>query len=111
MEATILLYNSPLIIISSVAIFDFFINMDIRCVYISRIVHVFTIYLSNDHLMIRRYFWKKVLHCDSIAGSNFMILHWPGCTIGFMMSVILLDYIGNKLIKFIGKYGRGSDRK
>ena len=40
-----------------------------------------------------------------------MILHWLGCTIGFMMSGILLDYIGNKLIKFIGNHGRGSDRK
>lgn len=112
MEATILLYNSPLIIISSVAMFDFFINMDIRCTFISRIApHVFTIYLINDHPMIRRYFWKEVLHCDSIAGSNFMILHWLGCTIGFMMSGILLDYIGNKLIKYIGNHGRGSDRK
>lgn len=84
----------------------------IRCTFISRIApHVFTIYLINDHPMIRRYFWKEVLHCDSIAGSNFMILHWLGCTIGFMMSGILLDYIGNKLIKYIGNHGRGSDRK
>lgn len=111
MEATILLYNSPLIIISSVAMFDFFINMDIRCTFISRIApHVFTIYLINDHPMVRRYFYNNVLHCDTMAGSKFMIVHWIVCTIGFMVSGIVIDYIGNKIIRTIGKYWRGGDR-
>ena len=94
-ESTILLYNSPLIIIASLGLFNFFLNLNVKFRMFSLIApHVFTVYLLNDHPMMRSYFWDLILKRDAFSRNYFMILHYIVCVIAYVIVGVSIDIIG-----------------
>lgn len=101
-EARVLLYNSPFIILASLGMFCFFCSINVNNRLFSKIApHVLTIYLINDQPEIREYFWSNVLHCSNAAGSNMMVIHYILCLFGFVIVGLLSDYLICNFIKWI----------
>lgn len=104
-ESTIVLYNSPLVIISAIALFNFFLHINLSSQWILKTSpHVLTVYLINDHPIMRQYFWNRVLHCDIVCGSNLMIIHFVITVLGYMVIGILVDYSGCQIALIIRNY-------
>ena len=103
-DSIAVLYNSPLIIMASVGFFCFFKQLNVRSNFITSIApFVLGIYLINDHPFMRMYFWEDVLHCSNYYNSNFMLLHYIICLLGFTVVGIVVDYALSKLIEIVSK--------
>lgn len=97
-DALALLYNSPLIILASIGFFGFFRKLSFKSSKITSIApYVLGIYLVNDHPFMRKYFWEDVLHCSAFYDSNWMLLHFFICLIGFVIVGVITDFVLTKI--------------
>lgn len=93
-SSTFMVYNSPLIIIASIAFFLIF--RDVRCniKWVTKVSpHVLAIYLLNDHSLMRIYWWEKVFRCGNYYNSPFMIFHCLFSVMIFAAVGLLVDYV------------------
>lgn len=93
-DAVAIYYNSPLIVAASVGMFAFFADWRCNWIWPSRVApYLLAVYLINDHPIMQANFYEKVLHCSRYYSSNFMIVHWLACVIGFTAIGITIDFI------------------
>lgn len=101
-DATFIFYNSPFIVIAAVGILCFFKNLNFTSKFITGIApYILGIYLFNDHPLMRNYIWENVLHCSDYYTSNFMLVHYFICIIGFTIIGIVLDWVVSKCITIL----------
>lgn len=101
-DAASLYYNSPLIVLASIAFMNIFLSYKLKGVWVSKISsHVLAIYLINDHPIVREYVWEKILCCNNFYNSNFMIIHWIFCVIMFTVLGIGFDCLISKINKLV----------
>lgn len=97
-------YNSPFIVIASVAFFGFVTSLNVKWKFFSTIApFVLAIYLINDHPLMQQHFWKEVLHCENYCSSLMILPHYLICLIGFVVSGIAIDYLLSKVITYVSR--------
>lgn len=94
-NAKIMYYNSPLCITAAIGLLSFFKSLKVESAAISKVApFVLGIYLINDHPVVRDHVWKEVLHCPNYYNSPYMVFHYLGCLIGF----VLLGFVVDRLV-------------
>lgn len=103
-DANLIMYNSPLIVAAAIALLCFFKKLKLSSRIITGIApFVLGIYLFNDHPLMRDYVYEDILHCSEYYSSNFMLVHYFICIVGFTIIGLVLDFIVSKIITFITK--------
>ncbi len=82
---TIADYNSPLMVIESVAFFMFFLNLKVNVKFSILAPYIFGIYLLNDNQYARDFLWKTLFKCDKFYRSPLLPLHYFGVVVCFML--------------------------
>ena len=99
---TIADYNSILMIVQFVALFMFFLNLNISKIRFSKLApYVFGVYLLNDNQYAREFLWHKVFHTDEYYASPMMPVHFLVSTIAFLMVAMAVEYLRINLWKMI----------
>ena len=101
-NAKIMYYNSPLCITAAIGLLSFFRSLKIESVTISKVApFVLGIYLINDHPIVREHVWKEVLHCPDYYNSPYMVLHYLGSLIGFVLLGFFIDRLVSAFLQKI----------
>ncbi len=109
-------YNSPLMIIQSVAVFMFFMQLKVKFKFSKLAPYVFGVYLLNDNNYARSFLWHTVFRTQNYYTSALLPLHLIGVTVGFLVIGILIEYARINSWKFIvkkykkRKTNQGSDK-
>lgn len=75
------MYNSPTILLASIALFIFFLNLKINSDKIKNLIQYIApstlgVYLIHEHPLIRSQLWYHWIHVKSLASSPYFILHF-----------------------------------
>lgn len=93
-------YNSPLMVIQSIAFFLFFKSLKIEKVSFSKISpYIFGVYLLNDNSYAREFLWQKVFYCRNFYESYFLPLHFIVTVILFLVIALIIEYLRINLWK------------
>ncbi len=96
-------YNSLLMIIQSVALFMFFLNLRVKY-NVSRFApYIFGIYLINDNQYARAFLWKDIFKCDAFYSSRMLPIHYLATVIVFMIVAFSIEWIRINTWKIIIK--------
>ena len=91
---TIADYNSPLMVLQSVAFFLFFMNIKIKKVHFSKISpYIFGVYLLNDNAYAREFLWQKIFHCQDFYSSYLLPLHFIITVFIFVVIALTIEYL------------------
>ena len=110
-------YNSPIVLLASVALFLFFSNTVVSSLWLIRLINFFApltfgVYLIHEHFLIRDLLWKNWLNVPAFHNSNYFFLH-------YIISVVIVFVIcaiiekGRQKIFSVGEsiYQRISNKK
>ena len=98
-------YNTITVLIASIALFEYFVDVSIDSTIISKsIVKISSltlgVYLIHEQLILRKFLWKNIIPCQAIANNNLFILWSAAIILGVFAVCILLEqirmYITNK---------------
>ncbi|MCD7791359.1 MAG: acyltransferase [Bacteroides thetaiotaomicron] len=90
---TIADYNSIIMIIQSVALFVFFLQIKVRTFRFSRVApYVFGVYLLNDNQYARDFLWQNIFHCSDFYDNKLLPFHFMIVTIGFVVVGMMIEY-------------------
>lgn len=99
---TIADYNSPLMVIQSIAFFLFFKELKIKKVSFSKLSpYIFGVYLLNDNAYAREFLWQKVFHCRNFYESDFLPVHFIVTVIVFFVIALIIEYLRINLWKVL----------
>ncbi len=105
---TIADYNSIIMVVQSMALFCFVLNLKLPRWRFSKIApYVFGVYLLNDNQYARDSLWQKIFHCSDFYGSKLMILHLLLTCIGFMAVAIGIEWLRIHAMQWVRKIIRG----
>lgn len=100
------MYNSPSILLASLALFIFFLRLEIlsdpvkRC--IQRIAPLsFGVYLIHEHPFIRSQLWGHWIHCKPLYDSTYFLFHLLGTVVLVFFICILIDKIREWIFSLI----------
>ncbi|WP_353885602.1 acyltransferase family protein [uncultured Veillonella sp.] len=105
-------YNSPTIVIASVALFIFFLRIRISYEKGRRWIYFFSsssfgVYLIHENPFIRHELWGHWIHTKSMFSSSWFIVHFIVTIIGIYVICVLIDKIRERALKFIvSRYGK-----
>ncbi len=103
-DAVVLYYNSPFIVIAAIGFFNLFRTWNCSFTWTTRIApYVLAIYLINDHRLMEKNFYEKVLHCSNYYESGMMILHWAVSVLLFVAGGLLIDFTLEKMKSYLMK--------
>lgn len=88
------MYNSPTILLASIALFIFFLNLKINSDKIKNLIQyiapsTFGVYLIHEHPFIRSQLWNHWIHVKSLASSPYFILHFIITILGIFAICIM----------------------
>ena len=92
-------------IISSLSLFCFFKNINIKYNKVINIISstTFGIYLIHDNVMFKSVLWIDILKCPEYAFSNYFILYAIACILGVFICCSLIDLLRQLIFKGISK--------
>ena len=100
---TIADYNSPLMIIESVAFFMFFLNLKVKIKFSALAPYIFGIYLLNDNQYARDFLWKTVFGCNKFYKSPLLPLHYLCVSVCFMLVAGSIEFFRIHLWRWVKK--------
>lgn len=91
---TIADYNSPVMVLQSIAFFLFFTNLKIKRIHFSKLSpYIFGIYLLNDNMYAREFLWQKIFHCQDFYDNHLLPLHLIMTVIVFVIITLVVEYL------------------
>ena len=102
----ILDYNSPVVIIASVALFVFFKQLKFQNTIVNKISpYIFAVYLINDNSYMRSVVYTDILHSDNFYHNEYFVIHYILSVFSFMLIGFVVDIIREKIFKLLNING------
>lgn len=92
------MYNSPSVLLASLALFVFFLRLEIPSERIKRCIQriaplSFGVYLIHEHPFIRSQLWGHWIHLKPLYESLYFLFHFLGTVLLVFLVCILVDKV------------------
>ena len=107
------MYNSPSVLLASLALFVFFLRLEISSERIKRCIQriaplSFGVYLIHEHPFIRSQLWGHWIHLKPLYESPYFMFHFIGTVLLVFLVCILLDKVRDWMFSLVKRFPGGS---
>ena len=107
------MYNSPSVLLASLALFVFFLRLEISSERIKRCIQriaplSFGVYLIHEHPFIRSQLWGHWIHLKPLYASPYFLLHFVSTVLLVFLICILLDKVRDWMFSLVKRFPGGS---